>query len=289
MEQQAKTRPLGLVLEGGAMRGLYTAGVLDVFLEQGIAVDGVIGVSAGTIHGVSYLSGQHGRSIRYYEKYRGDKRFMGLYPLLTTGDIVDKTFCYEDIPLRLDPFDNDAFVKAGVPFYVTCTNVETGRAEHIRCADFAGTDAMEYLRAGASMPLVSRIVEVGGKKLLDGGVADPIPLQTFRRMGYGKNIVVLTRAAGYRKRPASPLPFRLAYRRYPAFAQAMARRHEVYNRQLDAAEQGAAEGSVLLLRPSAPPKVSRTEHSVAKLRALYEMGRRDTLARIDEIRRFCAG
>ena len=120
---------LGLVLEGGAMRGLYTAGVLDVFLEQGIAVDGVIGVSAGTVHGVSYVSGQHGRSIRYYEKYRSDKRFMGLYPLLTTGDIVDKTFCYEDIPWRLDPFDNDAFVKAGTPFYVTCTNVETGKAD----------------------------------------------------------------------------------------------------------------------------------------------------------------
>ena len=175
---------LGLVLEGGAMRGLYTAGVLDVFLEQGIEVDGVIGVSAGTVHGVSYVSGQHGRSIRYYEKYRSDKRFMGLYPLLTTGDIVDKTFCYEDIPWRLDPFDNDAFVKAGTPFYVTCTNVETGKAEYIRCTDFKGTDAMEYLRAGASMPLVSRIVDVGGKKLLDGGVADPIPLAAFRRMGY---------------------------------------------------------------------------------------------------------
>ena len=223
---------LGLVLEGGAMRGLYTAGVLDVFLEQGIRVDGVIGVSAGTIHGVSYVSGQRGRSIRYYEKYRGDKRFMGLYPLLTTGDIVDKKFCYEDIPWKLDPFDNDAFVKAGIPFYVTCTNVETGKPEYIRCTDFKGTDAMEYLRAGASMPLVSRIVEVGGKKLLDGGVADSIPLEAFRRMGYGKNIVVLTRAAGYRKKPAALLPFRLMYRRYPALVQAMACRDRVYNREL---------------------------------------------------------
>ena len=147
---------LGLVLEGGAMRGLYTAGVLDVLLEQGIRADGVIGVSAGTVHGVSYVSGQDGRSIRYYERYRNDKRFMGLYPLLTTGDIVDKKFCYEDIPWRLDPFDNDAFVRADIPFYVTCTNVETGKAEYIRCTDFQGTDAMEYLRAGASMPLVSR-------------------------------------------------------------------------------------------------------------------------------------
>ena len=278
---------LGLVLEGGAMRGLYTAGVLDVFLEQGIRADGVIGVSAGTVHGVSYVAGQHGRSIRYYEKYRSDKRFMGLYPLLTTGDIVDKKFCYEDIPWRLDPFDNDAFVRAGVPFYVTCTNVETGRPEYIRCTDFKGTDAMEYLRAGASMPLVSRIVEVGGKKLLDGGVADSIPLAAFRKMGYVKNIVVLTRAAGYRKRPAGLLPFRLAYRSYPAFVQAMANRHEVYNREVEAAECGAADGSVFLLRPSVDLEVSRTERSVAKLRALYELGRSDTLARLGELKHFC--
>ena len=279
---------LGLVLEGGAMRGLYTAGVLDVLLEQHIRVDGVIGVSAGTVHGVSYLSGQHGRSIRYYEKYRGDKRFIGLYPLLTTGDIVDKTFCYEDIPWRLDPFDNEAFVQSGVPFYVTCTNVETGRAEYIRCSDFQGTDAMEYLRAGASMPLVSRIVEVGGKKLLDGGVADSIPLAAFRRMGYTKNIVVLTRAAGYRKKPAMMLPFRLIYRRYPAFVETMARRHEVYNRELAEAECGAADGSVLLLRPSVDLDVSRTEHSIKKLRRLYELGRSDTMARLGELKRFCA-
>ena len=279
---------LGLVLEGGAMRGLYTAGVLDVLLEQGIRADGVIGVSAGTVHGVSYVSGQDGRSIRYYERYRNDKRFMGLYPLLTTGDIVDKKFCYEDIPWRLDPFDNDAFVRADIPFYVTCTNVETGKAEYIRCTDFQGTDAMEYLRAGASMPLVSRIVKVGGKKLLDGGVADSIPLAAFRRMGYEKNIVVLTRAAGYRKKPAMLLPFRLRYQRYPAFVAAMARRHLVYNREVDDAECGAADGSVLLLRPSTDLAVSRTEHDVKKLRRLYELGRSDTLARLGEIKHFCA-
>ena len=279
---------LGLVLEGGAMRGLYTAGVLDVLLEQGIRADGVIGVSAGTVHGVSYVSGQDGRSIRYYERYRNDKRFMGLYPLLTTGDIVDKKFCYEDIPWRLDPFDNDAFVRADIPFYVTCTNVETGKAEYIRCTDFQGTDAMEYLRAGASMPLVSRIVKVGGKKLLDGGVADSIPLAAFRRMGYEKNIVVLTRAAGYRKKPAMLLPFLLRYHRYPAFVAAMARRHLVYNREVDDAECGAADGSVLLLRPSTDLAVSRTEHDVKKLRRLYELGRSDTLARLGEIKHFCA-
>lgn len=270
------------------MRGLYTAGVLDAFLESGIHVDGVIGVSAGTVHGVSYLSGQHGRSIRYYEKYRGDKRFMGLYPLLTTGDIVDKKFCYHDIPWELDPFDDEAFQASGVPFYVTCTNVETGKAEYIRCDSMRKGDNMEYLRAGASMPLVSRIVEVGGKKLLDGGVADSIPLGAFRRMGYRKNIVVLTRAAGYHKKPAAILPFKMMYHDYPEFVNAMAHRHEVYNAELAAVEQGVADGDVFVLRPSVDLEVSRTEHSVKKLRELYELGRADTLSRLGELRRFCA-
>lgn len=270
------------------MRGLYTAGVLDAFLESGIHVDGVIGVSAGTVHGVSYLSGQHGRSIRYYEKYRSDKRFMGLYPLLTTGDIVDKKFCYHDIPWELDPFDDDAFQASGVPFYVTCTNVETGKAEYIRCDSMRKGDNMEYLRAGASMPLVSRIVEVGGKKLLDGGVADSIPLGAFRRMGYRKNIVVLTRAAGYHKKPAAILPFKMMYHDYPEFVKAMAHRHEVYNAELAAVEQGVADGDVFVLRPSVDLEVSRTEHSVKKLRELYELGRADTLSRLGELRRFCA-
>lgn len=279
---------LGLVLEGGAMRGLYTAGVLDAFLESDIHVDGVIGVSAGTVHGVSYLSNQHGRSIRYYEKYRGDKRFMGLYPLLTTGDIVDKQFCYHDIPWELDPFDDEAFQASGVPFYVTCTNVETGKAEYIRCDSMRNGNNMEYLRAGASMPLVSHIVEVGGKKLLDGGVADSIPLEAFRRMGYRKNIVVLTRAAGYRKKPAAILPFQLMYHNYPNFVNAMAHRHEVYNAELVDVEQGQAQGDVFLLRPSVDLEVSRTEHNVKKLRELYELGRADTLSRLGELRRFCA-
>ena len=279
---------LGLVLEGGAMRGLYTAGVLDAFLESGIHVDGVIGVSAGTVHGVSYLSGQHGRSIRYYEKYRCDKRFMGLYPLLTTGDIVDKKFCYHDIPWELDPFDDDAFQASGVPFYVTCTNVETGKAEYILCESLRPEKNMEFLRAGASMPLVSHIVEVEGRKLLDGGVADSIPLAAFRRMGYRKNIVVLTRAAGYRKKPAAMLPFQLMYHNYPRFVEAMAHRHEVYNAELAAVEQGVADGDVFVLRPSVDLEVSRTEHSVKKLRDLDELGRADTLSRLGELRRFCA-
>lgn len=147
---------LGLVLEGGAMRGIYTAGVLDVFLEAGIMPDVVVGVSAGALHGCSYVAGQKGRSIRYYRKYRSDKHFMGLYSLLTTGDVVGTKFCYEDIPLRLDPFNEAAFEKAPVDFYVTVTNVRTGKPEYILCDELKVGSKMDVIRAGASMPLCSK-------------------------------------------------------------------------------------------------------------------------------------
>ena len=164
----------GLVLEGGAMRGIYTAGVLDVFLEQGISPGMVMGVSAGAIHGISFLSRQGGRSIRYYMKYCRDKRFMSFYSLVTTGDVVGEQFCYHDIPDTLDPFDHDAFEASGIPFWAVCSNLETGQGEYIRCPTLRG-EAMEYLRASASMPFLSRPIQAGGKLLLDGGVCDSIP------------------------------------------------------------------------------------------------------------------
>ena len=154
----------GLVLEGGAMRGIYTAGVLDVLMEREIVVDGVIGVSAGALYGCSYVSGQIKRSIRYTFKYRSDRHFMGLYSLIRTGDIVGEEFCYHTIPEKLDPFDNEALKASDTKFYVTCTNVETGKAEYIYCTDLF--EQIEYLRASASMPYVSKIVEIDGKKYL---------------------------------------------------------------------------------------------------------------------------
>ena len=174
----------GLVLEGGGVRGIYTAGVLDVFLEKGICFDGVIGVSAGAIHGCSFLSGQHGRSIRYYSNYCSDPRFMSVSSLLKTGGLVGVDFCYHEIPEKLDLYDNEAFMRNGVPFYAVCSNVETGKPEYLRMTDmFAQID---ILRASASMPYVSRLVEINGKKYLDGGSTDSIPVDAFRNMGYEK-------------------------------------------------------------------------------------------------------
>ena len=172
--QKKKT---GLVLEGGAMRGMYTAGVLDVFMEQGIWFDGVIGVSAGAICGCSYISGQVGRTIRYNKNYCTDKRMMSFYSLFTTGDLVGAEFCYHTIPEQLDVYDNEAFLRSNIPFYLVCTNLETGKAEYIKMNDMV--KEIDYLRASASMPYVSRIVEKDGMKLLDGGCADTVPVRAF--------------------------------------------------------------------------------------------------------------
>lgn len=273
----------GLVLEGGAMRGIYTAGVLDVLMEHGIQTDGVIGVSAGAIHGCSFVSGQHGRSIRYYLKYMNDPRFMSFWSLFTTGSLVGTKFCYHDLPDHLDVFDHEAFMRSPMKFYVVCTNVETGKAEYIHMDDMK---KVEYMQASASMPLVSRIVEAGGRKLLDGGVADSIPVLAFRSMGYEKNIVVLTRPEGYLKKPSDMRIARKVYRKYPAFIQAMEERYRRYNQTLAELARLEKEGEILIVRPSRDPQMGRMEKNPRKVQAVYELGCRDAMDKIKEIRTF---
>ena len=265
----------GLVLEGGGVRGIYTAGVLDVFLEQEISFDGVIGVSAGAIHGCSYLSGQHGRSVRYYSNYCSDPRFMSISSLLKTGDLVGEQFCYHEIPEKLDVYDNEAFLKNNVPFYAVCSNVETGEPEYLRMTDMFRD--IEILRASASMPYVSRIVEIGGKKYLDGGSTDSIPVDAFRDMGYERNVVVLTRDISYRKKPELRLLAKLKYRKYPTFAKVQADRYLHYNRQVERVLELEKEGSIFVIRPSSPPSIGRMEKDPEKVRQLYQMGREDAL------------
>lgn len=267
----------GLVIEGGGVRGIYAAGVLDVFLELGVTFDGVIGVSAGAIHGCSYLSGQKGRSLRYYQKYCSDPRFMSLRSWLTTGDLVGVDFCYHELPDRLDVYDHQAFESCGTPFYVTCTNVETGLAEYIPLTDMRAQ--VDYLRASASLPYFSRIVEVDGKKYLDGGVADSIPLEAFMAMGHRRNVVILTRDAAYRKSPELGHLPRLIYRKYPAFARALENRYLVYNRTLDRIGELEREGRIFVIRPHAPLAVSRMESDPEKVGLTYAAGRADALER----------
>ena len=273
---------LGLVLEGGAMRAIYTAGVLDVFMEQNIWPDGLIGVSAGAIHGSVYLGNQPGRTIRYYKKYSRHKNFMSFYSLLTTGDLVGEQFCYHDLPDFLDPFDYDTFAQSKTAYYVTCTDLDSGKAVYRRCTDLH--QEMEYMRASASMPYVSKIVEIEGQKLLDGGVADSIPLKAFQRMGYDKNIVVLTQCEGYRKKPQKPWLAKLFYRKYPRFIDTLLHRHTAYNQSVRDVEDAAAKGDVFLIRPSQDLKIDRMERDPARLEAQYNLGRADALAALPALK-----
>lgn len=275
MSEKTKT---GLVLEGGAMRGIYTAGVLDVLMEHGITFDGVIGVSAGALHGCSFVSGQKGRSLRYYIKYRSDKHFMSFWNLLRTGDVVGEKFCYHEIPERLDPYDYEAFLKSKTKFYAVCTNLETGRAEYLQVKDMR--NEVDIMRASASMPYVSRIVNFRGMKLLDGGCADSIPVKAFRRMGYRKNVVVLTRHDGYVKKPENPKLVKAFYRKYPRFVKTLSRRHIIYNRTIEEIHKLEKEGDTFVIRPSVELTIGRMEKDPAVIHEVYEIGRKDAEKRV---------
>ncbi len=275
----------GLVLEGGGIRGIYTAGVLDVFLENDINVDGVIGVSAGAIHGASFVSRQKGRSLRYSLKYRNNKEYMSISSLVKTGDLFGADFCYHRLPEELDKYDYDAFLQNPTRLYVCCTNVETGEPEYLECTDMK-TD-MEKIRASASMPLVSRIVEIDGKKLLDGGTSDSIPIFQFRRMGYRKNIVVLTRPEGYTKKKDSLIRLEaIKYKDYPEYVKRAAMRHLYYNKTLEKLQELEERGEVIIIRPGIAIDISRTERDDKKIQAMYDLGVYDAKNRIEEIKAF---
>lgn len=274
-----------MVLEGGGKRGIYTAGVLDVFLEHNIDVDAVFGVSAGAIHGVSFVSKQIGRDIRYNIKYNDDYRFMSFKNWIKTGNLVDVDFCYDELPNKLDKFDYEAFDANPTKFYAVCSNVETGEPEYIRCKEIHHD--IKYVQASASLPFFAKIVEVDGKKLLDGGICDSMPLKAAQRHGYDKNIVVLTRPKGYRKKSShNEWLAKLVYRKYPKFVDEMINRPKKYNDELDYIAEEQQRGNTLVIQPSKFIKISRMETNIDVVKAMYELGRQDALAMIDEIKAF---
>lgn len=263
----------GLVLEGGGVRGIYTAGVLDVFMEHGVTFDGVIGVSAGAIHGCSYLANQKGRSIRYYKKYCNDPRFMSFKSWMKTGDIVGADFCYRQLPDELDVYDHEAFYKNTSAFFVTCSNVETGKAEYIPINDMK--TQIDFLRASASLPYFSRIVEINGKKYLDGGCTDSIPIEAFLNMGYEKNVVVLTREDTYRKKPETPFMTRLWYRKFPEFTNALLNRHNSYNQTVERILELEKKGAIFVIRPKDSLNIGRMEKDPVNVQRVYDIGYAD--------------
>ena len=276
----------GLILEGGAMRGMFTAGVIDVMMEHGIAFDGALGVSAGAAFGCNYKSKQIGRVIRYNTRFCLDPRYGGLRVLLKEGNFYSKKFCYEEVPLIHDIFDFDTYERNPMDFYVVATDVDTGKAEYHILAD-RNDHGFEWIRASASMPLVSRMVEIDGRKYLDGALADSIPVRYFESIGYDRNVVILTQPQGFRKKLDSLYPLmRQYYRKYPKLVEAIATRHEVYNASLDHIAQEEKNGNLLVIRPLEKLPISRTEKDPDKLRKVYEIGRSVAEHRIEEIKAF---
>jgi len=276
----------GLVLEGGAMRGMFTAGALDVLMENHIEFDGIIGVSAGAVFGCNYKSGQVGRTIRYNTKYCKDKRYCSFHSLITTGDLFGAEFCYSKIPNELDKFDEDTYKNNPTAFYVTATDITTGKAVYKKC-DNADKADLEWYRASASMPLLSRIVEIGDYKLLDGGISDPIPLEHFEKSGYNRNIVILTQPDGYIKRRSKALPLIKAfYKDYPLLKTVMSNRHNVYNAQTEYVRKREREGNVVVIRPPFKLDIGRIERDPSKLKNAYEIGRKECEEKISIIKSF---
>ena len=266
----------GLVLEGGSVRGYYTAGVLDVFMEHDIRFDGVMGVSAGAIHGCSYLSNQKGRDIRYYKKYGQNWRFMSFRSLFLTGNIVGEKFCYHEIPEKLDPYDYEECQKSETDFYVTCSNLETGKPEYFKITDLR--EQMDLIRASASMPYVSQIVSYQGKKLLDGGCTDSIPVKAMQDLGYRRLVVILTRQEGYTKKAENKKLLKLFYHRYPLFRLALQCRHVTYNRTLDLIHRLEQAGEIFVIRPSQALTIGRLERDVNEIQKVYDLGKADAEA-----------
>ena len=276
---------VGLVLEGGAMRGLYTAGVLDIFMDNGIKADTIIGTSAGVLFGVNYPSGQRGRALRYNLKYAPKGCYMGIRSLLTTGNIINRQFAYYDLPSKLDVFDEAAYEASGMDFYATVTNVETGEAEYIKITDCFGQ--MEAMRATSAMPFVSRMVEYEGKKYLDGGIADSIPVDKCRDMGCDRIIVVLTRPLDYRKSPSDPRLARRFYgKKYPALTERINNRYAEYNACVEKIIGMEQRGEIFVIRPSRTVKVKHIERDTRKLQAIYDLGAQDCAARIEALRAY---
>ena len=289
----------GLIMEGGAMRGMFTAGVtdvlmekgitfdvLDVLMENGLVTDGAIGVSAGAVFGCNYKSHQIGRVIRYNTEYCNDKRYASFKNLVKTGNLYSEQFCYHEVPEKLDPFDEAAFAASPMDFFVVCTDVKTGEPIYHKCRKGDAEDVL-WMEASASMPLAAKIVKIGHYGLLDGGVADSIPVRFFESIGYKRNLIILTQPKGYIKKKNKFLPaIRAKYFRYPAFVEAVADRHERYNETLSYISMLEQAGKDYVIRPPIPLEIGAMERDPAQLRRVYETGRAVAQIQVEKIRDF---
>lgn len=276
-----------LILEGGGSRGLYTAGVIDAFLEYNIEFDNCYSVSAGAAYGQNYMTRQKGRGYEVSMKYMNDWRYCSKRSLFLTGDMIGAKFVYDTLPNKLAPVDYDAFLKNPCKFYTVCANVETGEVEYLHVEDLKRD--MDMIRASASLPIISRMVHINGKKYLDGGILDSIPVKYSLENGNKKAVVILTQHKGFVKKPSAEVT-QIGWiygRKYPEFAEAAKTRHVRYNEALDFIDEHEGK-DVFVLRPKAPVEVARMELDHDKLDRLYHDGYNDAVARIEELKLFLA-
>ena len=275
----------GLVVEGGGMRGVYTAGVLDYFMEKNLYFDDCYGVSAGACHISSYVSKQIGRSMKVTLDYINDKRYCSINSLIKTGDMFGVEMLYDIIPNKLELYDYETFNKFKGNFYSVVTNCKTGKAEYIKIKDMKKD--IIAVRASSSLPLLSRIVEINGKEYLDGGITDSIPIKKSIKDGHKKNVVILTRDKTYRKsKPKFLSFFKLKYKKYPNLVKAIENRYKMYNETLDFIEEEKAKNKVFIIQPKLPVKISRIEKDKDKLKELYDQGYEDAKELYEDLMKF---
>ncbi len=254
------------------MRGMFTVGVIDTLMRHGVTFDGLIGVSAGAAFGCNYKSRQPERGLRYNKLLAKDWRMCSVRSWLTTGDLFGAEFAYHIVPRTIDPFDCAAFEANPMAFYVVCTDVDTGEAVYKRL-DYADDEAFDWIRASASMPVCSRIVNLDGRRLLDGGISDSIPLEYFESIGYRRNVVVLTQPSGYHKELTRAFPvMRMWLRKHSRLVEALRRRHEVYNRQLEYVAAAEREDRAIVIRPPYALPIGHTCHDPAEMQRVYDIG-----------------
>lgn len=263
----------GLVLEGGAMRGMFTCGVLDVLMEKNISFDGTVGVSAGATFGCNIKSHQIGRAYRYNKKYCSDPRYHSIRSLITTGDIYNVPFCYDELPYKLDKWDIDAFYESPMEFYCVATDIRTGKPVYHKCtADEKGD--LKWIQASASMPIVSRPVEIDGGLYLDGGISDSIPLKFMQEKGYDDILVVETQPIDYVKGKQKFMPLvKWSLRKYPNMIKCMEDRYIMYNEEKRYIRQQELEGKIKVIRPLEPLNISAVEKDPAQIERVYKLGR----------------
>ena len=275
----------GLVLEGGGFRGMYTCGVIDVFMENHIDFDQVVGVSAGAAFGCNIKSRQIGRALRYNKRFCRDPRYSGLKSFIKTGDLYNKEFAYGIVPTILDPFDTKTFKENPLRFTLVCTDIHTGKPIYHEIENGEATD-IEWIRASASIPIVSKPVKLDGYKLLDGGVSDSIPVDWMLERS-SKTVVVLTRDKSYRKKPIKYINLlKKAFKEYPKLQKALENRHIVYNETLDRIEQLEREGRIFVIRPSKPIACAMIEKDPNHLQEIYDIGRKDALNCLNDLKEY---